>query len=452
MFECEACGHRPTRWVGRCPRCDGWGTIAQVAASLAAPTGAAPAVAAEPLSAGAEGDPERILTGLEGVDRVLGGGLVAGSVVLLAGEPGIGKSTLALQVAGALAAAGRTCLLASGEESRAAGRRPGRAGRGLAPTASRSSPGRDLGRRGRRRARVAAHGPRGRLASRRCARPGSTARPGRGRPGPGVHRCPRRHGQGGRESPSSSRATSRRTATWQGRGRSSTRSTWSSRSKASPRSGLRVLAAGKNRFGAEGETAWFEMGTAGLARDRPHRPARLRASAPRRRGRARPAGPPRARHRGPGARRPRRGLRTPARHRPGPAAAPAGHRGPRPCRAWRSGAATSSGRRRAGVRLDDPACDLAVAAAVASAATGVAPPAGCGVRGRDRPHGEGPPGPRDGAAAPGGARGGVHIGLRAGRRRGRRRPTCWSIPVTQVGDALGWALSPAPMRPRSLPA
>ena len=92
--------------------------MAQVAASLATPSDGAGGAYPEPLVGADDADPDRILTGIEGVDRVLGGGLVAGSVVLLAGEPGIGKSTLALQVAGALASAGRTCLLASGEESR----------------------------------------------------------------------------------------------------------------------------------------------------------------------------------------------------------------------------------------------------------------------------------------------------------------------------------------------
>ncbi|MGH2740046.1 MAG: ATPase domain-containing protein [Actinomycetota bacterium] len=107
---CRECGHVTTQWLGRCPSCDSWGTIEasfQPGTTGPAPMPLAPSGALE----------ARIPTGLEGVDRVLGGGLVPGSVVLLAGEPGIGKSTLLLQLAEGLSGDGRTCLLASGEET-----------------------------------------------------------------------------------------------------------------------------------------------------------------------------------------------------------------------------------------------------------------------------------------------------------------------------------------------
>ena len=218
-----------------------------------------------------------------------------------------------------------------------------------------------------------------------------------------------------------------------------------------PRSGLRVLAAGKNRFGAEGETAWFEMGTGGARGDRPHRPARVRAG-PRRRGRrARAAGPAGARHRGPGARGSRRGLGSPPRHGAGPAAAPARHRGARP-----RGRGGRPQRRLRGVARRGPARRPGlrprrrrrrrVGGHRGRAARGG------GLRGRDRPDRTGPRGAGDGAAAPGGAGGGVHVGLRAGRRRGRAATDLLVIPVAEVRDALGWALPPASMRPRSLPA
>lgn len=106
-LRCDACGHRPPRWVGRCPACGAWGSVVEDTAPATPP--------AQPLAAVAAGHTSRIPTGSSEFDRVLGGGVVPGSVVLLAGPPGVGKSTLLLQVAAAVAP--RTALYVSAEES-----------------------------------------------------------------------------------------------------------------------------------------------------------------------------------------------------------------------------------------------------------------------------------------------------------------------------------------------
>ena len=116
-FVCPACGQRSAQWAGRCAGCGAWGELAPEQASVAARSGG-PSLVAPLLEPGAV-DPPRVPTGLPDLDRVLGGGLVAGSVVLLAGPPGIGKSTLLLQWLSSMATGGASSLLVSGEESRA---------------------------------------------------------------------------------------------------------------------------------------------------------------------------------------------------------------------------------------------------------------------------------------------------------------------------------------------
>ena len=117
VFECTACGQRSSKWLGRCPGCGGWNTLEQLPAQLRERASAA-ATAADPVPVtGADlEDAPRVATGIAGVDRVLGGGLVPGSAVLLAGEPGVGKSTLLLQVAARLAATAPV-LYVTAEES-----------------------------------------------------------------------------------------------------------------------------------------------------------------------------------------------------------------------------------------------------------------------------------------------------------------------------------------------
>ena len=109
-FGCSDCGYSAFKWFGRCPECDGWSTAGSWGS-------AGEGAAAVTTLAEAGIDPPRSETGIAELDRVLGGGLVRGSAVLLAGEPGIGKSTLVLQLLDGLVRKGTEVLLLSGEES-----------------------------------------------------------------------------------------------------------------------------------------------------------------------------------------------------------------------------------------------------------------------------------------------------------------------------------------------
>lgn len=111
---CRECDYATLKWLGRCPECGAWGSLeAQTAPDRDPAPAAAPTAWPEVPSA----DVRRIATGSPELDRALGGGLVPGAVVLLGGEPGIGKSTLLLQCASALADGGLTVLYVSAEES-----------------------------------------------------------------------------------------------------------------------------------------------------------------------------------------------------------------------------------------------------------------------------------------------------------------------------------------------
>jgi DNA repair protein RadA/Sms len=120
-FVCQACGAVHPRWAGRCEGCGAWNTIVEEPARDAPGAARAPARRGGGLElvplAGADRPRPRLSTGLAELDRVLGGGLVPGSALLLGGDPGIGKSTLTLQAAAALAAAGHRVVYLSGEES-----------------------------------------------------------------------------------------------------------------------------------------------------------------------------------------------------------------------------------------------------------------------------------------------------------------------------------------------
>ena len=118
-FRCAECGWTTVKWVGRCGECQAWGTVAEVGATTAR-TAAVSVVAPAPRIA--DVDVTRAAarpTGVPEFDRVLGGGLVPGAVVLVAGEPGVGKSTLLLDVAARAARTGGEVLYISGEESAA---------------------------------------------------------------------------------------------------------------------------------------------------------------------------------------------------------------------------------------------------------------------------------------------------------------------------------------------
>lgn len=124
-YECSACGAASLRWTGKCVKCGEFGTVAEVAQTAPAPgrrastQGAIPLSPARPVSAvTAQGPVRRISTGIGEFDRVLGGGLVAGQVLLVSGEPGAGKSTLLLTVSHSIAeTTGKPALYISGEES-----------------------------------------------------------------------------------------------------------------------------------------------------------------------------------------------------------------------------------------------------------------------------------------------------------------------------------------------
>ena len=116
-YACTECGYSAGRWFGKCPGCNAFGSLVEET-----PAALKTAAAAKPLlrlvDVNAE-EAKRISTGVPELDRVLGGGLVPASLVLVGGEPGVGKSTLLLSALGAISAGGRRALLVTGEESTA---------------------------------------------------------------------------------------------------------------------------------------------------------------------------------------------------------------------------------------------------------------------------------------------------------------------------------------------
>ena len=128
VHTCSECGFVSPKWLGRCPECGSWGTLqetaaaqsstaAQAAVSGRRPTGLTPTSPAVPITKVGASATKAITTGIGELDRVLGRGIVPGSVVLMAGEPGVGKSTLLLEVASRWTQLGRTALYATAEES-----------------------------------------------------------------------------------------------------------------------------------------------------------------------------------------------------------------------------------------------------------------------------------------------------------------------------------------------
>ncbi|AKK11856.1 DNA repair protein RadA [Corynebacterium uterequi] len=140
VHTCSECGYSSPKWLGRCPECGSWGTLTESGPSPAAattpsgrPLGLTPSSPARPITAISAATSKAIPSGIGELDRVLGGGVIPGSVVLMAGEPGVGKSTLLLEVASRWAeqpgadARPRTALYVTAEES--AGQVRGRAER-----------------------------------------------------------------------------------------------------------------------------------------------------------------------------------------------------------------------------------------------------------------------------------------------------------------------------------
>ena len=365
LLACSSCGQQLAQWVGRCPGCGAWGTIEERAG------GTAPsAVALQTLEH--DGAVERrVPTGFPGIDRVLGGGLVPASVALLAGEPGIGKSTLLLQLVANLSAAGLSCLLASGEESRAQvaarARRLGVAGDAVAFVAGRELDGVvDAAGAARPfllavdsiqalRDPAAGQVPGGPAQVRSC----TDALVGLAKArGIAVLLTGHVTKDGDLAGPRTLEHAVDVVLTFDG----------------DPRSGLRMLTGGKNRFGAEGEVAWFEMTGAGLTEIDP---TTLLVS-----GEGEPGAATALPQAG------RRALAVEIQALVAPTDGPArrqvtGLDGRRfqlvaavlERAGIRLGRSDLFGASCGGIRVDDPACDLAVAAALASAATGVAPPA-----------------------------------------------------------------------------
>jgi DNA repair protein RadA/Sms len=124
IFVCQNCGSQSPRWVGKCPNCENWNTYVEettvprvVPQSTRAQMAAAITAEVVPLNEVQTIDEKRYLTGVGEFDRVMGGGVIPGSVTLIGGDPGIGKSTIVLQTGCALAKAGLKVLYISGEES-----------------------------------------------------------------------------------------------------------------------------------------------------------------------------------------------------------------------------------------------------------------------------------------------------------------------------------------------
>ncbi len=119
IFLCQSCGAQTPKWMGRCPECGDWDTLVEEKIIIAGSGKARTIAPPEPVSINSVEvtDTQLLKTGITEFDRVLGGGIVDGSLILIGGDPGIGKSTLMLQVLATLANSKKKCLYVSGEES-----------------------------------------------------------------------------------------------------------------------------------------------------------------------------------------------------------------------------------------------------------------------------------------------------------------------------------------------
>lgn len=118
-YRCQQCGYEAVKWLGRCPDCGAWGSLVEEVVTPTALTDR-PIISGEkpvPVSQIKSIDKERVSTGLNELDRIMGGGIVLGSATLIGGDPGIGKSTLLLQVSGKLGQNGKKVLYVTAEES-----------------------------------------------------------------------------------------------------------------------------------------------------------------------------------------------------------------------------------------------------------------------------------------------------------------------------------------------
>jgi DNA repair protein RadA/Sms len=432
ILACSECGQQLAQWTGRCPGCGAWGTIRDGHPAGTGRGGVATATLTAPAPA-----LTRVPTELEGVDRVLGGGVLPGSVTLVAGEPGIGKSTLLLQLVMHLSMSGLVCLYASGEESReqiaARSRRLGGASERL-----RFIPGREL-------TDV--------VETARAAKPfllavdsiqtlrnsGSPQVAG----GPAqVRMCADALVGLAKELDIAVVMTGHVTKDGDVAGPRTLEHAVDTMLafEGDPRSGMRVLAAGKNRFGQEGELAWFEMTAAGLREVDPAGLLRTpgqevgAATALAAAGRRSVAaeiqalvvptdGPPRRQTTGLDPRRFQLVAAVLDRIARIPLA-----------RAELYGATVG------GARFDDPACDLAIAAALASAATGVRPPPDTAFAGEVALTGAVRPVSGLEARVAAAAACGIRWVVAAAGRECRLPANVQLRTVEQVSEAVGWAI------------
>ncbi|MBA3725055.1 MAG: DNA repair protein RadA [Armatimonadetes bacterium] len=118
IYSCQECGATSPKWLGKCPDCGSWNTfVEEIFVGVATPTSRANALEAPSIGAVGSIEGKRASSGVSSFDRILGGGLVPGSIILVGGDPGIGKSTLLTEVAGKVAEQGSRALYISGEES-----------------------------------------------------------------------------------------------------------------------------------------------------------------------------------------------------------------------------------------------------------------------------------------------------------------------------------------------
>ncbi len=439
VLACNSCRQQVSQWLGRCPGCGSWGTIEELRGANGTSSRFGTSAPLATLAA-APDDEQRVCTGFAGIDRVLGGGVVPASVALLAGEPGIGKSTLLLHILAHLSGSGHRCVVVSGEESHA--QVAARARRlGVSGDAISFAPGRDL-------AAV--------LELARDAHPFllavdsiQTLRDMTGSQMPGgpsqVRMCTDALVGLAKEAGIAMLLTGHVTKDGDLAGPRTLEHAVDVvlTFDGDPRSGLRVLSGGKNRFGAEGETAWFEMGPQGLVEIDP---TDLLVS-----GSPTPGAAIALPQAG------RRALAVEVQALVGPTDGPARRqatgldlrRFQLVAAVLDRGAGVPLGRSElfgassGGVRLDDPACDLAIAAALASAATGVAPPAGSAFVGE--------------VALTGAVRAAPSMAQRLSAARAAGCSVVYAaegstpemkgirvMPVGHVRQALGWALGTLP--------
>ncbi len=117
VFVCQQCGRESIKWLGHCPECDGWNTFVETAKPPSTSPSRLPSTPPQELSQVSSEETSRLTLSLAEFNRVLGGGIVPGSLVLIGGDPGIGKSTLLLQISAMVARTGGTVLYVTGEES-----------------------------------------------------------------------------------------------------------------------------------------------------------------------------------------------------------------------------------------------------------------------------------------------------------------------------------------------